>query len=165
MNGVSAMELAREAVEKELSVLRELLEVDVAAVSWKRARDRQWEWWAASGCRDERFRSLSIRIGRGIEGAVPRIGRSLIIDKEHPNGGKQREESALMHVEQLVSAIACPILVKDVPEGVLLAGVREERSFSKEQLQRTQLAAAMLGQWAEEAESEAENAVVRAPDN
>ncbi|THF78042.1 GAF domain-containing protein [Cohnella fermenti] len=159
------MVLARESVERELSALRELLEVDVAAVSWKRARDRQWEWWAASGCRDERFRTLSIRMGRGIEGTVPRIGRSLVIDVEHPNGSRQREESALMHVEQLMSAIACPILVQDVPQGVLLAGTREDRVFSREQLQRTQLAAAMIGQWAEDAQTALADEVVRPTDN
>jgi nitrogen regulatory protein A len=136
----------KESVEKELSVLREQLQVDVAAVSWRRARDSRWEWWAASGCRDERFRALSIRVGRGIEGAVPRIGRTLVIDGEHPDSGRQREDSALMHVEQLIAAIACPIVMKDIPQGVLLAGVREERVFSKEQLRSAQQFAARLGQ-------------------
>ncbi|WP_158630030.1 GAF domain-containing protein [Cohnella sp. AR92] len=139
------MKWEKESVEKELSVLRERLQLDVAAVSWRRARDLRWEWWAASGCRDERFRSLSIRVGRGIEGSVPRIGRTLVIDGEHPDSDRQREDSALMHVEQLISAIACPIVIKDIPQGVLLAGSREERVFSREQLKSVQQFSAALG--------------------
>ncbi|GIO12997.1 hypothetical protein J19TS2_25520 [Cohnella xylanilytica] len=146
------MEKVRELVERELALLRELLPIDVAAVAWSGAEDRRLAWWAASGCSDDRYRTLAIRPGRGLEGTVPRIGRPLVLDAGDPGTPRRREESALMLVEGLHSAAAYPVSGEEGLCGVLLVGNRQARAYSQDHLLVVQLSARWLGQLRDYAE-------------
>ncbi|REK68287.1 MAG: GAF domain-containing protein [Cohnella sp.] len=135
--------------EKELEQLRELISVDVAALAWYRERERRLVWEVASGCGDERYRMLSIRIGRGLEGTVPRIGRPLILDPCNPGTARMKEQSPLMLVEKLQVAAGFPVLSQGRLKGVLLAGNRSVRCYTPENLAVLQLSANWLGQLGE----------------
>lgn len=135
-----------ERIANELSNLRQLLDTDVTAVAWKREEDNRWIWCMAVGCADDRYRNLAIRIGRGLEGSVPRIGRPLIIDESNRDSHVKRDDSPFMRVEQLLSAAACPISEATGVNGVLLAGSRSTRTFSPDNLQAMQLSSRRLSQ-------------------
>ncbi|CAM3755212.1 GAF domain-containing protein [Cohnella lubricantis] len=140
------MEEIRVQIEKELHMLRQLLETDVTAVAWKLKEDNRLSWWAADGCTDDRYRSLAIRMGRGLEGSVPRIGRPLIIDEANSDTQGRREESPFMRVEQLLAAAVYPIAGTDGVNGVLLAGSRSPRTYSPDNLAVMQLSSRKLNQ-------------------
>lgn len=143
----------RELVEKELGLVRQLLATDVAAVAWKSNEDSRWNWWAAVGCEDDRYRSLAIRMGRGLEGSVPRIGRPLIIDEANADTQGRRDESPFMRVEQLLAAAAYPITGKAGINGVLMAGSRSARTYSQDNLLVLQLSSRWLNQLRDYAET------------
>ena len=136
----------RERIANELATLRRLLDTDVTAVAWKREEDNRWSWSMAVGCADDRYRSLAIRIGRGLEGSVPRIGRPLVIDDSHRDSHVKRDESPFMRVEQLLSAAAYPISGTAGVNGVLLAGSRSARTYSPDNLLVMQLSSRRLSQ-------------------
>jgi nitrogen regulatory protein A len=148
------VENVRNLVQKELDLLRELIGADVAAVAWKRKEDGKWAWWAASGCADDRYRKLTIRLGRGLEGSVTRIGRPLVLDGNDPDTARKREESPLMLVEQLQAAAAYPIAGSAEVHGVLLVGHRQLLAYSQENLLVVQLSARWLGQLRDYGETE-----------
>lgn len=147
------MERVRGLVEKELALLRELVSADVSAVAWKRREDGGWSWWAAAGCGDDRHRQLAVRMGRGPEGRAPRIGRPVVVDDAHRELSAVREESPLMVVERLQAAIAYPIVGSAGVDGVLLAGNRDARAYTHDNLLVMQLSSRWLGQLRDYAEN------------
>ena len=153
-----------ERIEAELTHLREALASDVAAVAWLPDGRPQWAWWAASGCADDRYRMLSIRPGRGLEGSVLRVGRPLALDDSHPDAARKRQESALMNVERLLAAAACPIAAAGSP-GVLMVGARSSRRYTADDLLVLRQAADRIGHWAEEAAAESGSGIQILPRN
>ncbi|MBN2981920.1 MULTISPECIES: GAF domain-containing protein [Cohnella] len=143
------VEKVRELMEKELHLLRELLSADVAALAWMQDRERRLDWAIASGCGDDRYRMLSIRIGRGLEGTVPRIGRPLVLDPCNPSASRMKEQSPFMLLEKLQTAAGLPVNVHGQLKGVLLAGFRSVRCFTPENLTVLQMSAKWLGQLGE----------------
>jgi nitrogen regulatory protein A len=96
--------------------------------------DKELKWKYAIGNRNDKYKRIVVRYGKGIAGQVIRSGSSIMISS-FPNYIKGKPtEYPIMLAEQLVSAVAVPVFYQQSPWGVLLAGNRNEYTFSSDQL-------------------------------
>ncbi|WP_165763849.1 GAF domain-containing protein [Halalkalibacter urbisdiaboli] len=92
------------------------------------------KWKYAVGNRNDKYKRIVVRYGKGISGHVIRSGRSMMITSfPHLIIGKPTEYP-IMLAEQLIAAIAVPIYYKQSPWGVLLGGNRYKYSFTSKHL-------------------------------
>lgn len=86
-------------------------------------------WHYTGGNRNDKFKRITVRYGKGIAGRVISTGTAMMIT-DFPNAiyGKATEYP-IMLAEQLISSYAVPIFYNGVPKGVLLVGRRQHYSF------------------------------------
>jgi len=94
---------------------------------------KELRWMYAVGNRNEKYRRIVVRYGKGIAGQVIRTGRPMTISQFPQNIIGKATDYPIMLAEQLISALAYPIHRGGIPWGVLLIGNRSESAFSKEQ--------------------------------
>lgn len=101
-------------------------------------------WHYAAGNRNDKFKRITVRYGKGIAGRVISTGTAMMITN-FPNAiyGKTTEYP-IMLAEQLISSYAVPIFYNGVPKGVLLVGRRQHYSFPEIEQKKVQQAARCL---------------------
>ncbi|MDQ0246884.1 two-component system sensor histidine kinase NreB/nitrogen regulatory protein A [Bacillus fengqiuensis] len=101
-------------------------------------------WHYAAGNRNDKFKRITVRYGKGIAGRVISTGTAMMITN-FPNAiyGKTIEYP-IMLAEQLISSYAVPIFYNGVPKGVLLVGRRQHYSFPEMEQKKVQQAARCL---------------------
>lgn len=101
-------------------------------------------WHYAAGNRNEKYKRITVRYGKGIAGRVISTGRPMMVE-DFPNNiiGKILEYP-IMLAENLVSAYAVPISINRVQKGVLLIGRRIPYHFSEDEKEIVNQTAAEL---------------------
>lgn len=86
-------------------------------------------WHFALGNKNDKYKRITVRYGKGIAGRVVSTGRPMEV-VHFPNQiiGKALEYP-IMLAEKLVSSYAVPILFQGIPKGVLLVGRRYFEPF------------------------------------
>ncbi|MEX2416267.1 MAG: GAF domain-containing protein [Paenibacillaceae bacterium] len=97
-------------------------------------------WRYMFGNMNERYRHMVTKPGLGISGQVIRFGRTVIIDQIHSSTELARGQFPIMLAEQLLAAIAVPLLNNNRIVGVLLVGDREKRLYNMEDIHHVEKA-------------------------
>lgn len=107
------------------------LECDFVGLAIQNKVGPDVRWHYASGNRNEKYKRITVRYGKGIAGRVISTGSPMQIEN-FPNDiiGKSLEYPIFL-AEHLVSAFAVPLRYAGIPRGVLLAGHRASRSFTE----------------------------------
>ena len=121
-------ELKREAIEAMLLELRTATGADLTALAWRDEAGRGIRWVSASGNRNERYKHMLLKPGRGLIGIVFRIGQPIVFDSALPEYQVMRHEYPIILAEQLQSAVLLPVKIGQDTSGVLLLGSRSPQA-------------------------------------
>lgn len=88
-------------------------------------------WHFAVGNRNEKYKRITVRYGKGIAGKVISTGSPMTVNKFPENISGKALEYPIMLAEKLVYAFAVPIFHKGTPKGVVLVGRRTEKPISE----------------------------------
>ncbi|WNS78413.1 GAF domain-containing protein [Domibacillus sp. DTU_2020_1001157_1_SI_ALB_TIR_016] len=122
-----------EPVEKLFASLKEAVSSDFVAYALQRRAGTDITWLYALGNRNDKYKRITVRYGKGIAGKVVSTGSPISVDA-FPHGihGKALDYP-IMLAEQLVSAYAVPLFHTSCPKGVLLIGRRKVRPFTEDE--------------------------------
>lgn len=125
----------KDPIDEELHRLRCLLDHDFSAVAFLDKDSQRIRWNYVSGNTNERYKFIVQKPGRGLAGSVIRLGRPIIIDQSSAGLERARHEYPIMLAEKLWSAVAAPIHINGMIQGVLLVGSRTIREYSKQEIE------------------------------
>ncbi len=112
-----------------LNELRRLTAADFAALAWADTDEQTIRWKYASGNRNDRYKRIVLRLGKGIAGKVMRSGRPIVMNSFSPTSGDDPREYPILLAENLKSTVSVPVLINGRVLGALLIGCRIERDF------------------------------------
>ncbi|PLR76860.1 GAF domain-containing protein [Bacillus sp. V3-13] len=94
-------------------------------------------WHYAAGNRNDKYKRITLRYGKGIAGRVIATGSPMMIE-DFPNDiqGKALEYPILL-AESLVTSFGVPLIINGKPKGVLLIGRRTKQPFTNLEQQQT----------------------------
>lgn len=134
----------KEGIQDELDLLRKMTFSDFSGMAWMELHDHRIRWIFASGNSNLRYKDLALKPGRGLAGLVIKLGRPVIIESTINNDERIKHEYSIMLVEQLQSAIAVPMTIRNEVRGVLLIGNRTERVYHQDVLSAVMIIADRL---------------------
>ncbi|MGG4268389.1 GAF domain-containing protein [Peribacillus simplex] len=107
------------------------LDCDFVGLALQNSNGPDVSWHYAAGNRNDKYKRITVRYGKGIAGKVISTGRPMKIE-DFPNNilGKALEYP-IMLAENLKFAFAVPIQFKVVLKGVLLIGNRTTQPISE----------------------------------
>ncbi|WP_174731535.1 GAF domain-containing protein [Mesobacillus harenae] len=105
---------------------------DFAGLAIQNENTPDVSWHQAAGNRNDKYKKINVRFGKGIAGRVISTGRPMSV-VHFPNDilGKALDYP-IMLAENLQSAYAVPLVFNQVQRGVLLVGNRQEHIFTEE---------------------------------
>ena len=120
-------------ISPEGNRLKRDLSCDVVGLALQNRAGLDITWPCVIGHRNEKYKYITVRYGKGIAGKVISSSRPMEITS-FPNGilGKSTDYP-IMLAEQLISAYAVPLLCGDSPKGALLIGYRNMHFFTEEE--------------------------------
>ncbi len=130
----------RELLIELLHRIREVLEVDTAAVFVLDERPGELEAWAAAGIEEEALRSVRVPVGTGFTGRIALLKQTLVLDKVDPSTVVSPALLAL----GLRAMLGTPLLHEGKLVGVLHVGSLTDRNFGQEEAELLELAAGRL---------------------
>lgn len=107
-----------------LDELRLQTGADFAAFACQEANEAIIRWKYAAGNRNERFRRIVLRPGKGIAGKVLLSGRLMILENYEPKQHDDPREYPILYAEELKTALGVPVIIQDRVKGVVLIGYR-----------------------------------------
>ncbi|MFD1037761.1 GAF domain-containing protein [Virgibacillus byunsanensis] len=112
--------------------LRENVGCDFTGLALQKQSGLDITWPFVSGNRNEKFKYITVRYGKGIAGKVIGTNRSMQIDDfpSHING--KSTDYPIMLAEKMVAAFAVPLQLKGIPKGSLLIGYRKAIQFKED---------------------------------
>jgi nitrogen regulatory protein A len=144
-------------IETHLNQIRNLTSSDFAGLAWTDRNDYIIRWKFASGNRNERYKRIILRPGRGIAGQVIRSGRPMRLDSFTIQSGDDAREYPIFLAENLKSAAAAPVVINSKVKGVLLIGTRMPRSYTDEETELVVNIAEQLGSMIQSREDQLED--------
>lgn len=123
------MKPLQEDIEARLEQLRFVTHTDFAALALSEESDQIIRWRYAAGNRNERYKRIVLRPGKGIAGKIVRSARPFRIDSFAPKSGDDPREYPILLAEGLKSVLGVPVMNHDRVLGVLLIGNRFDSSF------------------------------------
>jgi phosphoserine phosphatase RsbU/P len=130
----------RDLLMEVLQRIREVLEVDTAALFVLDERARELEAWAAIGIEEDALRAVRVPIGKGFTGRIALLKETLALDRVEAD---TVASPALMEVG-LRKMLGAPLLDEGKLVGVLHVGSLTERNFGPEEAELLELAAGRL---------------------
>jgi nitrogen regulatory protein A len=118
-----------EQIQEDLDGLRVRVKVDFLALAMAEP-DGQIRWAYASGNRNDRFKRIVLRQGKGIAGRVISLGRPVAVDGIVPRAGDDPRDYPILLAEGLCCAVAVPVLCGQRVRGVLMMANRSQRCFT-----------------------------------
>ena len=111
--------------------MRAELNCDFAAIAIQDEVGTDIKWPYASGNRNEKYKRIAVRYGKGIAGKVISTGRPMMISDLSNDKSSMVLEHPIMLAEQLLSAYSVPLLINGTAKGALLAGNRSSHLFTE----------------------------------
>jgi nitrogen regulatory protein A len=134
--GWSRMGKAQTEMEEELSDLCALTCSDFSAFGKIDRSEHCIRWTYVHGNRNDRYKRIMQRPGKGLAGLAIRLGRPVIIEEDTPEYAQLRKDDPLMLAELLTSAVAIPVQIGGEAGGVLLLGNREKHNLFPAEMER-----------------------------
>lgn len=138
----------QQQIQQELQQLKSELALDFVAVALADVNYRDIYWRIALGAKSERYRKITVRMGRGMAGKVMQTKRPLIVTSYPEEVRDEMLEYPIFLVEEIRSAVGVSVdselLEQKQSYGVLLVGQREERVFREQEIARVEQSAAVL---------------------
>ncbi len=119
-------------IKAKLSELKDVTATDFAALAWTDSTEQTIRWKYASGNRNDKYKRIVLRLGKGIAGKVLCSGRPIVLDSFTPQSGDDPREYPILLAEDLKSAVGVPVIINGRVMGVLLVGCRNPRVFNTE---------------------------------
>lgn len=120
-------------VEEACRDLRNEVGCDFAALAIQNKIGPDVKWHYASGNRNDKYKRITVRYGKGIAGKVISTGRPLMVTDFPSDISGKVLEHPIMLAEQLISAYAAPVFFNGVPKGVLLIGKRNRHLYTEKE--------------------------------
>ncbi len=142
------------------SIFRKLAEempCDFVGVATCNSPDRQSKWTFVVGNRNDKYKRITVRYGRGIAGNVIKTGVPFVIQSLDQ---VDVTDFPIMLAEKLASCIAVPIFKNEKVWGVLLAGHRDMVRYEKSSIQTVKATAEQIQQLLTTMEFTPENEVI-----
>lgn len=111
-------------INKYLEELRQRTDADFSAFACQEPGEAVIRWKYAVGNKNERFRRIVLRSGKGIAGKVLMAGRPMILENYEHRQHDDPQEYPILYAEELRSALGVPVLIAGRVKGVLLIGYR-----------------------------------------
>jgi nitrogen regulatory protein A len=111
-------------INKCLEDLRLRTDADFSAFACQEPGETAIRWKYAVGNKNERFRRIVLRLGKGIAGKVWMSGRPMVLENYEPRQHDDPQEYPILYAEELRSALGVPVLMAGRVKGVLLIGYR-----------------------------------------
>ncbi|MEC5425513.1 GAF domain-containing protein [Virgibacillus sp. C22-A2] len=115
----------------ECDRLREITACDFTAVALQQYKGLDIKWPFVSGNRNDKYKYITVRLGKGIAGKVISSSSIMKIDNFPESIDGKSTDYPIMLAERLVSAFAVPLIWKGIPRGSLLVGYREACEFTE----------------------------------
>lgn len=128
---LNALDKSRFSFLAECQRLQEQLSCDVTAVSLQDYPELDIKWPYVWGNRNEKYKYLTVRYGKGLAGKVIATGAPLAIAVFPEDISGKATDYPIMLAEQLVSAYAVPLIWQGNPKGALLVGYRHPDNWKK----------------------------------
>ncbi len=97
---------------------------DFSAFACQESGKAAIRWKYAVGNKNERFRRIVLRSGKGIAGKVLMSGRPMLLENYESRQYDDPQEYPILYAEELRSALGVPVVMKGRVKGVLLIGYR-----------------------------------------
>lgn len=107
-----------------LEELRLRTNSDFSAFACQDPKEAVIRWKYAVGNKNERYRRIVLRFGKGIAGKVLMSGRPMLLENYEPRQHDDPQEYPILYAEELRSALGVPVLVGGRVMGVLLISYR-----------------------------------------
>jgi nitrogen regulatory protein A len=103
---------------------------DFAGIAFQAKKSQKIGWQYAAGNRNEKFRRMEVRYGKGVAGRVIATGRPVEISSfpDHIEG--KAVDYPIMLAEHMVCVWAMPVYIEGLPKGAFLIGRRTSQPFS-----------------------------------
>lgn len=138
----------QQQIQQELQQLKSELALDFVAVALADDNYRDIYWKIALGAKSERYRKITVRMGRGMAGKVMQTKRPHIVTSYPEEVRDEILEYPIFLVEAIRSAVGVSVDSKRPEQkqsyGVLLVGQRQERVFREQEIARVEQSAAVL---------------------
>lgn len=118
------MDKIQVAINQCLEDLRVKTGADFSAFACEEPGEGVIRWKYAVGNRNERFRRIVLRPGKGIAGKVLLSGRLMLLENYEPKQHDDPREYPILYAEELKSALGVPVIIEDKVKGVVLIGYR-----------------------------------------
>ncbi|WP_164931406.1 cofactor assembly of complex C subunit B [Longirhabdus pacifica] len=158
------MEKLKADIMSHLDSLRNLTATDFCSLA---LMDDQniIRWRYVSGNRNDRYKRIALRLGRGIAGQVIRSGRPMYLDSFKMKAGDDPKEYPILLAENLKSVLAAPVTINHKVQGVLMIGYRYPATYTDQQLLLVEDVAEQLGSMLQAREKERGNVIYLYPFN
>ena len=113
------------AINECLENLKQQTSADFTAFACQEPGEVIIRWKYAVGNRNERFRRIVLRPGKGIAGKVLMTGRLMILENYEPKQYDDPREYPILYAEELKSAMGVPVSIEGRVKGVVLVGYRD----------------------------------------
>ncbi|MBU5673362.1 hypothetical protein [Paenibacillus brevis] len=138
----------QQQIQLELQQLKSELALDFVAVALADVNYRDIYWKIALGAKSERYRKITVRMGRGMAGKVMQTKRPHIVTSYPEEVRDEMLEYPIFLVEEIRSAVGVSVdserTERKQSYGVLLVGQRHERVFCEQEIARVEQSAAVL---------------------
>ncbi|WHY71186.1 GAF domain-containing protein [Fictibacillus enclensis] len=114
----------------ELERLAQELQCSFAGIAIQDGTGSDIHWRYAYGNRNEKYKKISVRYGKGIAGKVISTGQAIQVDHFPKSINGKAVEYPIMLAEQLVSAYAAPLRLAGQLRGVLLVGYHQQTEIT-----------------------------------
>jgi nitrogen regulatory protein A len=114
-----------------LEELRLRTDADFSAFACQEPGETAIRWKYAVGNKNERFRRIVLRLGKGIAGKVWMSGRPMVLENYEPRQHDDPQDYPILYAEELRSALGVPVLIAGRVKGVLLIGYRNPRAIEE----------------------------------
>ncbi|SEA84540.1 two-component system, NarL family, sensor histidine kinase NreB/nitrogen regulatory protein A [Thalassobacillus cyri] len=126
----------KELVLTECDSLKQNVPCDFVGIALQNRNDPDITWPYAMGNRNEKYKYITVRYGKGIAGKVISSARPMEITDFTKNILGKITDYPIMLAEKLVAAYSVPLVWNGLPRGALLIGYRHARQFDEQEKQK-----------------------------
>ncbi|WP_085504946.1 GAF domain-containing protein [Thalassobacillus devorans] len=130
------MESLKELILTECDRLKQGVPCDFVGVALQNRNDPDITWPYAMGNRNEKYKYITVRYGKGIAGKVISSGTPMGITNFPETILGKITDYPIMLAEKLVAAYSVPLVWNGLPKGALLIGYRNARQFDEHEEQK-----------------------------
>ncbi|MDL4841921.1 GAF domain-containing protein [Aquibacillus rhizosphaerae] len=121
---------------KECEHLKQVIGCDFTGVALQHHKKLDVIWPYVCGNRNDKYKYITVRYGKGIAGKVISSGSPMEIENFPTNIIGKSTEYPIMLAEKIITAYAYPLVWNGIPKGALLIGYRQKYDFKDEDYQK-----------------------------